>query len=241
MPDTATNYTVPAASRTGLINNPLTRLTVPQTGDAITPLTQGQQAAQGIGSGVPQGSAYKYIKMSGDPLKLGLPNPLQVFPGALFKKNRPAIGDISAALAAGQPITDEQWAKAGYGPGGTNLLTNPVKPIVGVDTNAPGFKAAAAAGPRSGHGNASPLQDIYGAIAAGTPVSDASWRMAGYGPGGTDLSADAPPSPVTAAGRSGLFGVPAAVLASRTQAPAAPATAPATVSAVPTARTFGRV
>lgn len=34
------------------------------------------------------------------------------------KKNNSAIQDISQAIALGRPITDAQWAQAGYGPGG---------------------------------------------------------------------------------------------------------------------------
>jgi hypothetical protein len=60
----------------------------------------------------------------------------------------------------------------------------------------PGVIAAKAAGPHSQSGlnflspaglfrsNASPLQDIAAALAAGQPISDASWAKAGYGPGG---------------------------------------------------------
>lgn len=46
--------------------------------------------------------------------------PLSIDPLNLFggRKNNSPIQDISQAVALGRPITDAQWAQAGYGPGG---------------------------------------------------------------------------------------------------------------------------
>lgn len=75
-----------------------------------------------------------------------------------------ALGQINALLGLG-----------GSGPGGINPATATAPtatPLVGkLYSN------------QSGRGN-TPIQDIQQALAAGIPVSDASWAQAGFGPGG---------------------------------------------------------
>src|ERR1700687_2304167 len=142
MPADTTISTIPSASRTGIINTPIgtplpVPVTLPGTGTGTTapvapavPLTSGEQAAGTFGGFTPFSGTGSTVNKIGDPLgiakRLGLPHSLTgplTLGGLLFKHNRPAIGDIAAATAAGHPITDAQWAKAGYGPGGTDLLT----------------------------------------------------------------------------------------------------------------------
>lgn len=67
----------------------------------------------------------------------------------------------------------------------------------------PGVAAAFNAPPNDPNSNNSPLQDIAQALAAGIPVSAASWASAGYGPGGIALGtsptlATPPPPPAPA-------------------------------------------
>lgn len=99
---------------------------VPVQGE--TPDTPGMIAAKAYGGSPEFGKVGSLVNKAGDPLhiarSLGLPNSLTgplTLGGALFRKNRPAIGDIRAAMDAGQQITDAQWAKAGFGPNGANL------------------------------------------------------------------------------------------------------------------------
>lgn len=101
---------------------------VPVQGE--TPDTPGMIAAKAYGGSPEFGKVGSLVNKAGDPLhiarSLGLPNSLTgplTLGGALFRKNRPAIGDIAAAMAAGTPITDAQWLKANYGPGGAALPT----------------------------------------------------------------------------------------------------------------------
>jgi hypothetical protein len=54
----------------------------------------------------------------------------------------------------------------------------------------PGVLAAQGAGPRTGSGN-SAIQDIGQAMSAGTPITDAQWAQAGFGPGGAQLGGSA--------------------------------------------------
>lgn len=70
----------------------------------------------------------------------------------------------------------------------------------------PGVLAAQAAGPHSGNvgtqlmfgglnrKNASPIQDIAGALAQGRTITDAQWAQAGFGPGGSSLNSLQSPS-----------------------------------------------
>lgn len=239
MPDSTTVSTIPAAFRTGLINSPANRaplpvpLTTPSSSSSPSSraLTFGEQAALNYSGGgntgglttaiktVPGLGKYSAEKVLGKwaPLTGQYGAPLNYALG-LGRKNNTPIQDIQQALALGNPVSDASWAKAGYGPGGSNLLTNPIKPLTGVDTKSPGFVAAAVVGLRIGHGNASVLQDIYGAIASGAAVSDAAWAKAGFGPGGSAPSSNSTPAnPALGAMSSGLLGVPATVLASRLQ------------------------
>jgi hypothetical protein len=54
----------------------------------------------------------------------------------LFRKNASPIQDIAAAMANGTPITDSQWAQAGYAPGGSAPGSQP-----GSATGVPGASA----------------------------------------------------------------------------------------------------
>lgn len=77
----------------------------------------------------------------------------------------------------------------------------------------PGMIAAQTAGPHSGNQtadllmygglnpfrkNATPIQDIAGALKLGRPISDASWAKAGFGPGGAALNANGYQAPTLA-------------------------------------------
>lgn len=54
----------------------------------------------------------------------------------------------------------------------------------------------------TGGANNSAIQDISQAMAAGTPITDAQWAQAGYGPGGAALGSTAGATPGTATGAS---------------------------------------
>lgn len=116
-----------------------------------------------------------------------------------------ALGQLSAALGIAPP--------AGSGnAGGGNILANASGMPTGTGNLTPGMIAAQASGPHSGNGtvdnlllgggvagglfrkNATPIQDIAGALKLGRTITDAQWAQAGYGPGGADRNAPTLPT-----------------------------------------------
>lgn len=95
-------------------------------------------------------------------------------------------------------------APAPVPPAAPYIAPAPAAPIVPAEpTLTPGMLAAQNASPNRktaigsvlgsitgglSRNNASPIQDIAGALALGRPISDKSWLKAGFGPGGTSLS-----------------------------------------------------
>lgn len=88
------------------------------TSNAMTP---GMQAAMSYGADSERGNGLAqpldWIDFTGT-----AGNRVEEFFGM---NNRSAIGDIWGALQEGNPISDESWAAAGYGPGGTALPGSP--------------------------------------------------------------------------------------------------------------------
>ena len=87
-------------------------------------ITPGMQAAMGVNPSSGGGSSG--MGALGGAALGAIGGPLGALAGgllgnSLFKKNRPYIQDIAAAMQNGTPITDSQWAQAGYGPGGAAL------------------------------------------------------------------------------------------------------------------------
>ncbi len=81
-----------------------------------TALTPGMQLAQSMIPQTKEGGG-----QSGDMGLFGLGIAPGLLGNAFGVNNRSPIGDIAGALALGRPITDAQWASAGYGPGGSPL------------------------------------------------------------------------------------------------------------------------
>jgi hypothetical protein len=131
----APGFKSPALSTTG---NSLSGIAAAPGGSAPLP-TQGTfgkwtgaytpgilAATQAGGTGVPGGSD-NYSGIGG---ALG-----GLFGGNLFKQNNSQLQDIGGALYQGLPITDADWANAGYGPGGATLAAAaPTTGVRGIST-----------------------------------------------------------------------------------------------------------
>ncbi len=79
---------------------------------------------------------------------------MSLLPSIFGTDNRSPLGDIWGALQAGQPVSDESWASAGYGPGGAALNGSTpnlgvVQQPVGGTTNQPNVSSGAATGAQS--------------------------------------------------------------------------------------------
>ena len=83
-----------------------------------------------------------------------------------FGKGASPIQDIAGALQAGKPVTDAQWASAGFGPGGSSLGQQPGSAVGG-----PGNPVL---GPVLGGPNTSP------GTGAGTSIMDRLAQTPGY-------------------------------------------------------------
>jgi hypothetical protein len=86
--------------------------------------TPGMQAAMGYSGGGSSGSTLGDVNsFARNPAGiLNKNSPVNTFFKSVFgEDNRSAIGDIQAALQAGQTVSDASWAEAGYGPGGAAL------------------------------------------------------------------------------------------------------------------------
>ena len=128
-------------------------------------------------------------------------------------------GAPSTTLAGGTDSTrfpGFQSNGAGTSNNQTPLAAATAPPPAAPDpTQTPGYLAAMSSGQHSknglsdnlpfasvfGQSNASPIQDIYGAITHGVPVKDEWWAKAGFGPGGALLPSNptgATPGPSSA-------------------------------------------
>lgn len=131
--------------------------------------------------------------------------------GQIYQQNRTDLSPwrVTGQTALSQLAGELGLSVPGYGGAtGTGGGLNPTAGFGGVTAGSgggqtPGVIAAMAGGAHSKSGldflspaglfrkNASPLQDIAAALNAGQPVSDQSWAMAGFGPGGSDPNAPA--------------------------------------------------
>lgn len=105
----------------------------------------------------------------------------------------PPIGQISGtspvnAVQDTTLATILSWLQSA-GNAASSIVSAPVSasPVVAAPVQTPGMIAAYATPPRSGGGN-TPGQDIRQALELNIPVSDASWAIYGFGPGGAALN-----------------------------------------------------